>query len=45
MAKIDTRFIDLPSDNGDVYVVKDGEFVSVTIIDGGEITAPETEQS
>jgi len=44
MAKIDARFIELPSDDGAVYVVKDGDFVSVTIVDGGEITAPE-EQS
>ncbi len=43
MAKIDTRFIDLPSEDGAVYVIKDGEFVPVTIVDCGEITAPEPE--
>ena len=44
MAKIDTRCIELPSEDGAVYVVKDGEFVSITILDGGEVTAPEEEQ-
>ena len=37
MAKIDSRIIELPSDNGAVYVVKDGHFATASYVESTNI--------
>ena len=38
MAKIDSRLIELPSDSGTVYVVKDGSYTPASYVENDNVT-------